>query len=237
MQVVALPPVDLVVSGQVKATDIPPTNEKVDVWALGVTIFELVTGGSAGRVLSRGRAQDALIIPRRLPQLLGTTFNPSLHPIPAPLPCAGRLPFEGKDKPEIKRNITANNLAAMPAFLTPQCQSFIRAMLTYSPDQRPSCAKLLQHPYIAMHCAQAPGKPAAAPTRTVSLHAYSLGAGEGPGRGAVHRQPATVGYAMPTKLRLVACVCWRSSTSDRGERLPGCAARGGERRQQRGAGP
>lgn len=44
-QVVALPPVDLVISGQIKATDIPPTNEKVDIWALGVTIYELVTGG------------------------------------------------------------------------------------------------------------------------------------------------------------------------------------------------
>ena len=43
---VALPPVDLVISGQIKATDIPPTNEKVDVWALGVTIFELVTGAA-----------------------------------------------------------------------------------------------------------------------------------------------------------------------------------------------
>ncbi len=35
---------DQVISGQIKATDIPPTNEKVDVWALGVTIYELVTG-------------------------------------------------------------------------------------------------------------------------------------------------------------------------------------------------
>lgn len=43
-QVVALPPVDLVINGTIKATDIPPTNEKVDIWALGVTIFELVTG-------------------------------------------------------------------------------------------------------------------------------------------------------------------------------------------------
>lgn len=47
-QVVALPPVDLVISGQIKATDIPPTNEKVDIWALGVTIYELVTGAHLG---------------------------------------------------------------------------------------------------------------------------------------------------------------------------------------------
>ena len=45
---VALPPVDLVINGTIKATDIPPTNEKVDIWALGVTIFELVTGVQQG---------------------------------------------------------------------------------------------------------------------------------------------------------------------------------------------
>jgi serine/threonine protein kinase len=98
-----------------------------------------------------------------------------VHPLPRP--CAGRLPFEGKDKPEIKRNITANNLAAMPSFLTPQCQSFIHSMLTYSADERPSCTQLLQHPYITMYCAQPPPKPVAAPPNAINLHAYSLGAG------------------------------------------------------------
>jgi serine/threonine protein kinase len=42
--VVALPSVDLVASGQILPGNIPPTNEKVDIWALGVTIYELVTG-------------------------------------------------------------------------------------------------------------------------------------------------------------------------------------------------
>jgi serine/threonine protein kinase len=55
-QVVALPPVDMVVSGQVRATEIPPTNEKVDIWALGVTIFELVTGMQASMHGSRRQA-------------------------------------------------------------------------------------------------------------------------------------------------------------------------------------
>ncbi len=100
------------------------------------------------------------------------------------LPCqpaslAGRLPFEGKDKPEIKRNITSNNLAPLPSFLTPQCQSFIKAMLTYGVDERPSCAQLLQHPYITMYCTPPAPKPAALPN-VIALHAYSPGAG-GPG--------------------------------------------------------
>ena len=90
---------------------------------------------------------------------------------------AGRLPFEGKDKPEIKRNITSNNLAPLPSFLTPQCQSFIKAMLTWGVDERPSCAQLLQHPYIAMYCAPPPApKPATLPN-VIALNAYSPGAG------------------------------------------------------------
>ena len=182
---VALPPVDLVISGQIKATDIPPTNEKVDIWALGVTIYELVTGGCAWR----GGRWVGSVLPLICP---AARYTPELlFPAPQP-PCppAGRLPFEGKDKPEIKRNITANNLAAMPGFLTPQCQDFIRAMLTYSPHERPSCAQLLKHPYITMHCAPPPPqqqqpKPAAVAAAAatgglpniIALHAYSPGAG------------------------------------------------------------
>ena len=45
-QVVALPPVEQVISGQVRAADIPPNSDKVDIWALGVTLYELVTGAA-----------------------------------------------------------------------------------------------------------------------------------------------------------------------------------------------
>ncbi|KAI3429522.1 hypothetical protein D9Q98_005611 [Chlorella vulgaris] len=132
-EVVALPSVDLVASGQILPGNIPPTNEKVDIWALGVTIYELVTG---------------------------------------------QLPFAGKDKPEIKRSITSNNLSPLPPFLSQQCQSFIHAMLTYNVQERPSCATLLQHPFIAMHCTPLPPpppKPAPLPS-IVTLHAYTPGA-------------------------------------------------------------
>lgn len=43
-QVVALPPVEAVISGAVKTSDIAACTEKVDVWALGVTLYELLTG-------------------------------------------------------------------------------------------------------------------------------------------------------------------------------------------------
>lgn len=110
-EVVALPSVDMVTSGRVRASTIPPTDEKVDIWAVGVTLYELVTG---------------------------------------------RLPFEGKDKAEIKAAITGYKLSPFPSYVGIQCQNMICSMLAYSPEDRPAAQTLLTHPFLQMHRAGAP---------------------------------------------------------------------------------
>lgn len=46
VQVVELPPVEMVSNGSISAQDIKACDEKVDIWALGVTLFELLTGAA-----------------------------------------------------------------------------------------------------------------------------------------------------------------------------------------------
>uniref|UniRef100_A0A1D2ACQ6 Protein kinase domain-containing protein n=1 Tax=Auxenochlorella protothecoides TaxID=3075 RepID=A0A1D2ACQ6_AUXPR len=134
-EVIALPPVDAVVSGQVRASEIPPNTEKVDIWALGVTFFELVTG---------------------------------------------RLPFEGKDKLEIKTNITEYRMSGFGPHVSAQCQDLIRSMLAYDPADRPSAEELLQHSFLALYRNKVKLSTAATQSPSFSLQAFTPGVAMSP---------------------------------------------------------
>lgn len=73
----------------------------------------------------------------------------------------GHLPFEGRDKTEVKRSIKAGRLRPLPLTLSSPAIDFIVSMLEYDAARRPSAAELLQHPFIKMHsgCSSLPPIP------------------------------------------------------------------------------
>jgi serine/threonine protein kinase len=60
---------------------------------------------------------------------------------------AGTAPFSAKTVDEIKCNVRAGKLAAMPAW-SEDCTHFVTACMTREPLKRPSAEALLSHPWI-----------------------------------------------------------------------------------------
>lgn len=69
--------------------------------------------------------------------------------------CAGRSPFEGASKDEIKAAILGYRMRPLPAFLTPGCQDFILQAMCPRAEDRPGAYDLLKHPWVQLHCTPA----------------------------------------------------------------------------------
>jgi hypothetical protein len=203
-EVVALPPVDVVSSGQVRASSITPTNEKVRCARVG----PLGRGAqSGGRHAAQRRATPPLPCATRLLPRANRLYAPSSPPTPVQVDIwalgvtlfelvTGRLPFEGKDKGEIKRAITSYALSPFPSYVSPHCQAMIRSMLAYRPDQRPSAEELLSHPYMQLYCpAGAPAGAGASPA-VVSLSARAGPAHPADARPQQEQRPGSGGSAV-----------------------------------------
>lgn len=72
-QIVALPSVDAVARGLVRTCDLTPCTNRVDIWALGVTIYELLTGETSA--CDSSKAQVCLARPLLGLRLLDLTAS------------------------------------------------------------------------------------------------------------------------------------------------------------------
>lgn len=102
-EVVRLPRVELVTSGIADLRSITPCTSAVDIWALGITLYELLSG---------------------------------------------HLPYEMRDKAEMKEAILRGELRPLPSSISPAARSFLGAMLQPDVSLRATAGQLLEHPFL-----------------------------------------------------------------------------------------
>eukprot|EP00210_Caulerpa_lentillifera_P000389 g379.t1 len=93
-----LPPADYIISGRIDPSELIPIDNKVDIWALGVTIYELVTGKTRRSPFegeSKARLKQSIIRYniRRLPRYLSKECEDFLGKM---------LTYNAKDRPSAK---------------------------------------------------------------------------------------------------------------------------------------
>lgn len=102
-EVVRLPLVEHITSGLADLRSITPCTSAVDIWALGITLYELLSG---------------------------------------------HLPYEMRDKAQMKEAILRGELRPLPYFISPLARSFLGAMLQPDVQQRATAEQLLEHAFL-----------------------------------------------------------------------------------------
>lgn len=131
--------------------------EKMDVWSLGVSLFELAAGVHCG-LLGAG-CWVLLLLGRR--GCACPPVPPREQHTPSPVarvatphrttPHAGYKPFQGASYEGIAAAVIQHAMAELPPHVSPGFRAFIAAALTYDPMQRPSAQQLHGHPWIQLH--------------------------------------------------------------------------------------
>jgi len=137
-------PETLRLAGRQEGEARPQLSSKMDVWSLGVCLFELVAGAPAScaslpacllcAAPTPPPPATSLLLCTPPPPALGTPPPP---PETSPTLPAGYKPFQGVSYPGVTAAILSNARAPLPAGTSPEFEALVEAMLAPDPQQRP----------------------------------------------------------------------------------------------------